>query len=49
MVLKGVGKAKLRKVFHDSEKEWLNFDSKESRREKRREYVEKRRKYMKVL
>ena len=49
MVLKGVDKAKLRKVFHDSEKEWLNFDSKESRREKRREYVEKRRKYMKVL
>ena len=35
--------AKLRKVFHDSEKEWLNCDSKETRREKRREYVEKRR------
>ena len=49
MVLKGVGKAKLRKVFHDSEKEWLNFDSKQGKREKRRQYVERRRKYMKVL
>ena len=28
--------AKLRKVFHDSEKEWLNCDSKETKREKRR-------------
>ena len=25
---------KLRKVFHDSEKEWLSCDSKETRREK---------------
>ena len=41
--------AKLRKVFHDSEKEWLNCDSKETRREKRREYVEKRRKYKKAV
>ena len=39
--------AKLRKIFHDSEKEWLN--SKETRREKRREYVEKRRKYKKAV
>ena len=33
--------AKLRKVFNDSEKEWLNCDSKESKREKRSGYVEK--------
>ena len=41
--------AKLKKVFHDSEKERLNCDSKETRREKRREYVEKRRKYKKAV
>ena len=41
--------AKLRKVFHDSEKEWLNCDSKETKREKRREYVEKKRKYKKAV
>ena len=41
--------AKLRKVFQDSEKEWLNCDSKETRREKRIEYVEKRRKYKKAV
>ena len=41
--------AKLRKAFHDSEKEWLNCDSKQTKREKRREDVEKRRKYKKAV
>ena len=41
--------AKLRKVFHDSEKEWLSCDSKETRREKRREYVDERRRYKKAV
>ena len=49
MVLRGVGKAKLRKVIHDSDKEWLTCDSKESRGGKRREYVKKRRKYTKAV
>ena len=39
----------LRKVFHDSEKEWLSCDSKGTRREKRREYVDKRRRYKKAV
>ena len=35
--------------MHNSEKEWLNCDSKETKREKRKEYVEKRRKYKKAV
>ena len=34
---------KLRKSFHEAEREWLKCSDKKVKREKKREYVEKRR------
>ena len=40
---------KLRKAFHGAEREWLKCGDKDAKREKKREYVEKRRNYKKAV
>ena len=40
---------KLRKAFHGAEREWLKCGDKDTKREKKREYVEKRRTYKKAV
>ena len=40
---------KLRKAFHEAEREWLKCGDKEAKKDKKREYVEKRRTYKRAV